>query len=91
MNLLLFLDRLLFALVHLTAAVLLVLVGWWSRWTPEQATAAFASLLQSDALSAAQLAGLSGAALVSGYLAVARWVWRKTAWPVLLRRVLKGV
>lgn len=89
-NHLVFLDRLLFGLVHLTLLVIAMLAGWWFEVTPSQAKAAASAAFQQEPLASAQAVGLSIAGLVTGYLALARFVWMRTAWPWLYRRMLQG-
>lgn len=90
MRLFLFVDRLLFWLLHLLLAVVVMVVAWWFQITPAHVAAAASTLWGSAFSQALQAAGLSLALLLGVYLAAARWVWNRTAWPWLKRQVLKG-
>lgn len=90
MRLFLFVDRLLFWLLHLSLAVVLLTAAWWFQLSPVHVKAAASALWASDASQALQVAGLTLPVLLAAYLAVARWVWNRTAWPWLKRQVLKG-
>ena len=87
MRLFLFVDRLLFWLLHLLLGFALLLAVWWFQITPAHAKAAVSALLGSNAAQALQAIGLT---VPVAYLAAARWVWNRTAWPWLKRRVLRG-
>lgn len=90
MRLFLFVDRLLFWLLHLALGFVLLVAAWWFQISPAHVTAAVSGLWESDASKALQAAGLTLTLLLGLYVAVARWIWNRTAWPWLKRQVLKS-
>lgn len=89
------LSRLLAWLVFWIAQLLLALVGavllWWFQVTPADVMQAVTGASQSTTASVAGFVGVSAAGLVGGYLAISRWLWKKTYVRWQTERVLDGL
>ncbi|MFD1839118.1 hypothetical protein [Paracidovorax cattleyae] len=89
------LSRLLAWLVFWIAHLLLALLGavllWWFQVTPADVIQALTGASQSATASVAGFLGVSAAGLLGGYLAAARWVWKKTYVRWQINRLLEGI
>jgi hypothetical protein len=77
--------------LHLLLALLVALAMWWWQVTPEQAQAAARDALASTSFVVAGAIGLSALGVLSGYVALTRWIWWKTFGQWLHGYLMRGV
>lgn len=82
---------LVFWIAHLVLALVCVLLLWWFQVTPADVMQAVTGASKSTTAAVAGLVGVSVTGLVGTYLALARWVWKRTYVPWQTDRLLDGV
>lgn len=89
------LSRLLAWLVFWIAQLLLALMGaallWWFQVSPADVIQAVTGASQSTTASLLGFVGVSAMGLLTGYLALARWAWKKTYLPWQTDKLLAGI
>ena len=78
---------LVFWIAHLVMAVLALGLLWWFQVSPERVW----GLLTGETASVAGAAGRSVLGVLSGYLALAQWVWRRTYVPWQAEQLMRGL
>ena len=76
-NIIRLLAWMVFWTAHLVLAVLAMALLWWFQVTPQELMAGWSHTRQSAPVALAGVAGLSVLGVLSGYLMLAQWVWRK--------------